>query len=529
MRFGGVLLSPSMHRFLSVTCLAAATSFAVLACTHNAAPAQTAAPLAVLAAEPGVVPQDSARPLLLADEQLVLTAATGGDPRFTGPAFALPRMGGRAVALGRADVEDLRGRLTSGEIVAQGYELPLIGPPGGPLRRLALPPGAPTDGTREFQVYGDRDLVVLQSGDEVFIRRGGQPERKVRADGSYVRRVIGDLVVSETVGSEDAVQVRSAATWKVIATVKGLADGAYAVATDGTVTYALEDATIMRLSPGAATAQRLGRIAQLSDRGVDRLVLAGRRIVAGGGGVGVLEPDGSSHLSGPQVSIDALEADGDTVLWRGDGCVAALDPSGPVSELPAGGPCARTRIKAGDSSVAGRRLTLDLMCLSGPARRCTIIVRPPAGRAVRVRADAGEELTVAIRLRRAPDPFVGVALRVETSTEPDQPLRVTTYPESPSTIPGGRSCDTLTLGPAEEPASEVAVVHQRATTCKRAEAVARRLQIAPQSRLGRARSRGFACVRFPDSSTGGRVATIDYNAGTWHCRRAKALVLVTLY
>lgn len=44
----------------------------------------------------------------------------------------------------------------------------------------------------------------------------------------YVRRVIGDLVVSEAVGSEDAVQVRSAATWKVIATVKGLADGAYA-------------------------------------------------------------------------------------------------------------------------------------------------------------------------------------------------------------------------------------------------------------------------------------------------------------
>jgi hypothetical protein len=52
MRFGGVLLSPSMHRFLSVTCLAAATSFAVLACTHNAA-AQAAAPLAVLAAVPG--------------------------------------------------------------------------------------------------------------------------------------------------------------------------------------------------------------------------------------------------------------------------------------------------------------------------------------------------------------------------------------------------------------------------------------------------------------------------------------------
>ena len=96
-------------------------------------------------------------------------------------------------------------------------------------------------------------------------------------------------------------------------------------------------------------------------------------------------------------------------------------------------------------------------------------------------------------------------------------------------IPGGRSCATLTLGPAEEPASEVAVVHQRATTCKRAEAVARRLEIAPQSRPGRARSRGFACVRFPDSSTGGGVATIDYNAGTWHCRRAKALVLVTLY
>jgi len=62
-----------------------------------------------------------------------------------------------------------------------------------------------------------------------------------------------------------------------------------------------------------------------------------------------------------------------------------------------------------------------------------------------------------------------------------------------------------------------------------AEAVARRLRIAPQSRLGRTRSRGFACVRFPDSSTGGRVAAIDYNAGTWHCRRAKALVLVTLY
>jgi len=29
-----------------------------------------------------------------------------------------------------------------------------------------------------------------------------------------------------------------------------------------------------------------------------------------------------------------------------------------------------------------------LTCLSGPARRCTIIVRPPAGRVVRVRAEA---------------------------------------------------------------------------------------------------------------------------------------------
>ncbi len=527
-----------MHR-IPVALIVAAAALGCALPADARTPPTAPAPLVALAAEPDAVPADSARPLLVTGHRILLTASVDGDTRLAGPLYGLPRTGGRAVALAGGSVDSLAGVLSDGRVLANdSFDGPLVGGARGPMRPLPVPPGLPADGVT---VAGDGATTVFSGGrGQVVVRRAGVPDRSFPDEGFSVLGVTGTMILTARdpggqiapEGEDVVYRVRSALTWEVVTTITGVQTRAHALTPDGALTYAQDDGTVLRTAPGAAAPQVLGRIRGLPARSAWTLVLAGDRVVvgaiSGGGGVGVVEADGTSHLSGPRVPIEGMATDGDDVIWRGNGCVVRLDPaSGPTPALPAGDrTCPQTRIALTAPRLRGRSLSIEVECLGGPSGACTFTLEAPGAAPSRRQTVAtAESTTVTARLPRAPSRDVGVKVLARTTTEPDQPVALTVYPDPPRRIPGGTRCSTLAFGAGNE---DYALVAQRGTSCGVAETVAKWLYASRPRRVGRVRVAGFSCVRYRGSESNGGESGAANTTGTWRCTRGRAHTLITL-